>query len=276
MKLVIPIFSAGTPIREINFCQPSPGVLADVSNASEAGSHYEAVRTFIAGSMEEIEGEPTERAQAKATANLMPFQSAMQAVVEISKLIKGEDAVSGVYACPECDAKNYAQKKGDIDTRDHTDDLTRLYMETDEENFEVELGKPAIIEDSKGEVLTSVSKMTFRWPTLADCIKIASTGVKDKSRLQMGILAECIVRYNQEVPDQKWRNRYGKLLFERMALQDYRKVTAAFNKYRLDLNVTRTCRECGIAFDEDINVKSFFGSALRNEATEGAKNGPEI
>jgi len=274
MRLVIPIFQGGSPISSVNFCQPSPGALADVSNAAENGNYYEAVRSFVAGSIQDVDDQPVDRQRAKAVAGAMPFQSAMQAIIEISKAIKGDDAVSGVYECPECGEKNYAQKKGDIDLRDHTDDLERIYMEGQEETFAVDLETPAEVQDIKGEILTSVSKLHFRWPTLNDCVKCAAMSQRDKNRLQMAIFAECIVKCNNDTPDAKWKNRYGKLIFERMDLGDYKRITAAFNRYRINLEVARVCRDCDSPFEEEINVRSFFVSALRTGAPEGASNGP--
>lgn len=241
--------------------EPTPGVIADTKRAVDAGNPYKAIQLFVAGCCERI-GAAAERRDVLAMVAAMPFKTAEYVVAKVSLLMSGDDGLEGVYRCPRCGKNVVCEKTEDSDSRDRFDSLD--VVETEERFFRVELTEPVRLHESPEEQGAVVSSVTVAYPTLGNCAAAhARIGDKDSMRLQFAIYAEALVGVNDAEVDQKWRTRWGSILFEKMRLDDLRVVGKAADSVGVKTEVAKACPWCGKVFKTTLNALDFFASALQ-------------
>ncbi len=181
-------------------------------------------------------------------------------------LLNDDDGIEGVYECPRCEKKIVCEydKKNDIDTRDYINDLSIVYMENENNIVNIDLKNVIEVKNAaNNEVLETVTSMSFSYPTLNDCIRAnQSQGFNDEARLQFAIYIEALKKVNGKEVDGKFNNRYGMNIFEKMGMDDYKKLNKDLNVYGMDQEVEKHCRGCGKDYKVTLNISNFFASAL--------------
>lgn len=267
MRLVIPVFSEGKVYTEAEIREPNGDTLATALRLYQSGATYDALRAFIAGSLESL-GDQKGAPALKTLVKAMSIQTANQVSVEISKVLKdGDDAISGAYECSECHEMNATVFKDEIDTRDHLSALPVIYMPEPYGN-EVRVDfDEAIVIYSQGndqEPLSSTKSMTFRWPTLGDCMAASARAPKtDDLTLQSMIFVESLIGRDGIPVDAQWRNLYGLLTMKRLKASQIRQIKEKLQAYRIETEVEKSCHHCGQEFKARLNTAGFFASALR-------------
>ncbi len=269
MKLPIPIFHQGNIYEEVEITKPKAGILADTSEHIDKGDIFSAMFTFVAGSITEIKAESPiiSREMIKTLIRNLPFRSAEIVTIGILKELGVEDGVEGLYECPLCHSKQYAQidDDEDLDTRDYISNLSIRYMENIEGNFTVSLQEPIEIKDARnGNVLSSVESITLHHPTLIDTIRaFRKQGNASTVRRQFAIYAEALEKIGDEIVDTPFRNLWAMYIFEKMDIDSLNEIGSIVSQYGMDNTVQKSCGECGKKWKAELDTSNFFVSGLR-------------
>jgi predicted RNA-binding Zn-ribbon protein involved in translation (DUF1610 family) len=175
-----------------------------------------------------------------------------------------EDGVEGVYYCPRCGQKVICEAKkenGEIvsDTRDFIKQLSVTFADG-LVNIFYKFNEPIEIKTTDGRVLEIIESFTMRHPTLSDCMAaVKKVDKRDELRQQFQIYVECLVEINGQVTDNKFRNNYGLLMFDKADLDtDVYEISKLVNQYGMDKRVDRTCPNCGKEWKSILNTSNFF------------------
>jgi predicted RNA-binding Zn-ribbon protein involved in translation (DUF1610 family) len=272
MELPIKIQHNSKLITDIDIRKPSPGTVADSKMHAVSGAYYSALLTFISGCADRYtdeEGTTVEDRQAvRAITGQMPWASAVYAMVQILLKYDPEmDAVEGVYQCPRCGKKVIAEEREGMDTRDRISSLEVRMHQGKEFEHTVSLSEPtSIINQKTKEPLIEARSMTFRFPTLNDCVRAnARHSDRDEVRLSLAIYAEAMTQLNGEPVDDRTRAQYAMMLLENVkdTRAFFNDIRAAIGCYGLETKVRKDCPECGKSWEAQLNTSNFFASGLR-------------
>jgi hypothetical protein len=270
IKLPIPIYHNNEVFcDEIEIKKPNAGCIADTKKMSDSGDMYGAIAFFISSCTEAMttkNGTLVDRMIIKTTTRNMPYRSAEYVFTQIMLLRHPDDGIEGVYSCPRCGERLVCEAKKDpvsgeliTDTRDFVHELDVTFAEG-LVNIEYALEEPVVIKTTDGRTLESIESFVMRHPTLADAIAGSRrTDKSDDLRSQFGIYIECLVEVNGQVVDNKWKNSYGMLLFERADLdKDIVAISKLVNQYGMEKRKSRKCPACGKEWRSIVNTSNFF------------------
>lgn len=271
IQLPIPIYMNNEVFCEyIDIRKPNTGCIADTKKMSDSGDMYGAIAFFVAQCIESIEpvnGEAiTDRDRIKSLVRNMPYRSAEYAFTQIMLLRHPEDGVEGVYFCPRCKTRIICEAKRDAttgeilsDTRDFIRDF-KVTFASGLANVQHTFATPVEIKTTDGKVLVSVDSFVMRHPTMADAISGTRRADRsDELRSQFGIYVESLVEVSGEVVDNKWRNTYGMMVFDRTDPDtDIVEISRKVNEYGMDKRKLRTCPDCEKQWRSIVNTSNFF------------------
>lgn len=257
MKLPIPYDHGKSVMTDIEFSRPKAGLIAEVKRIADDADAYSAMVSFIAGSatITSEEGDTFSGQEAKAVVRAMPYLDAEWCSIKLLLLTGASDYFEGMSVCPRCGHRKSFD--GEISK------LPVLEAEAVQLST-IELGYPVRIMDEKsGDVAEEISSMSFRPPTLGDCIKAAQVcDVEDQLSLQYAVYAEALRSVNgREVAD-KWRGEWALQVINRMDPEDLRAVAEATHKYGLVRTIPLRCSKCKRTWDGEVDTSGFFSSGL--------------
>jgi hypothetical protein len=265
MRLPYPFENLGRLALSVELKSPTGGVLADARKCAENGDVYQALLAYVAGSVASItfnDGSSVEhKEQVKNSMRDMPWPLTEWLAFR-SMIASGvSDEIDVQFECPRCGHKFY---------RDEEPVTISGMKIADAEDVPVvaySLVTPVVFKDARsGDPLESISALTFRLPTIADCIKAAGRiGTQDDTRLQYAIWAEAITARDGVEVDQKFRGTWGNQIFERMDLIDLRAMAKALAAWAIDNTIPTFCGKCGKAFVQEVPTGTFFASGLRGQ-----------
>ncbi len=275
-ELPIPFESAGSRLVAAEYRLPSAGALADTRKLAEQGSQFGAFHVLLQGVVEAFEDESgtllEDRGQVRAACKYMPYRSAEAVLMKSLAGLSEDDGIEGFYQCPRCGQQLVCEKSVDADGEvlaDSRDFLSGLELVTCENGAveTIELREPVTItaRSSQGdEAEDKVSSLSIHAPTLADCMAAErkSPGT-DRIRQQLAVYVEATDAVNGEPVDARWRNNIGKPVYSRLSGQDLITFGHVMERYGLQTRVLKTCSRCGKAWEEAVDLSSFFGSALQ-------------
>jgi len=263
VRILIPYEWAGHAWNEIELERPRGGLIADTKKVADGGDYYSAMLTFIAGSCSSMSSEDghveTDRASLKNTIREMPYQDVEWAVLRILIMAGNEDAVEGMYECPRCSGQLVCEGE-------HADRITDLQVveATSGDQISHEMKYPVEIRDRDKNLITSAKVVEMRWPTLRDCIvAYGRQGIADTARFQFAIYAQAITKVDGEPVDDRWRTRWGMMLFERMDILDINSLTKIIRSKGQQTTLIKNCPKCGKSWEAEVDTGRFFASGLR-------------
>lgn len=256
------VFSSAVEIKK-----PNAGCIADTKKISDTGDQYGAIAYFISSCIEGIETKTDmvmDKGIIKNSVRNMSYRAAEYVFTQIMLLRHSDDGVEGVYYCPRCKQQIVCEAKkenGEIvsDTRDFIKQLAVNFADG-LVNVYYDFKEPIIIKATDGRILETIENFTMRHPTLADCITASKKVDKnDDMRQQFQIYVECLVEVNGQPVDNKFKNNYGMLMFERADIDtDLVEISMAVNQYGMDKRVERSCPSCGKVWRSIVNTSNFF------------------
>jgi hypothetical protein len=257
LKMPIPISYNGSLLVDVNIKSYTAGVIADCKKSLDAQGPYAGYQTFLSGCIESI-GEVISKQEIRNIINNMSYKTAEYLMLEIIAL-DGEDGIEGMYICPRCNNEIICEH----DTEDHIKDLE--IKTTECVNFEIKLLNGITIENKMPEdSIEYVQSLTFRYPTLKDCLNAyIKYGKKEQSRLQLGICLEGLNSVNGIDIDLKFKNRYGMQIIENLVSKDLKFLIEKINEFGVITDKIKTCNKCGKEFKVNLNTSNFFVSALQ-------------
>lgn len=274
--LPIPVEYAGTCYVAAEYRLPSAGALADTRKLAEQGSQFGAFHVLLQGVVNAFEDDAggflEDRGQVRAACKYLPQRSAEVVVMKSLAGLSEDDGIEGFYKCPRCAQELICERSVDIDGEvlvDNRDSLGGLEIATCENGAveTIELREPVIIKarSSQGEEAEDeILSLSIHAPTMADCMAAErKTPGTDKIRRQLAIYVEATESVNGEPVDERWKNAVGKPVYERLSGPDVIRFGHAMERYGLQTGVLKTCGRCGKEWEEDVDLSSFFGSALR-------------
>lgn len=274
MRLPIPIFSKDRQYTEAEIEPPSAGTIASTVNTFDKGGGYQAIVTWLAGSVVSLSAdgeEPvTDPARLKSLIQNMPYKTAEFLMAQSLLLIHDDDAIEGVYRCPRCSTQVIAEVVEDegLDTADYLSALEVHYQDEYSNGFEHSFVTPVEIKDRAGQVTQlPIEHATWRYPTLQDCINAYTKGgARDGAKLQYRIYLEALLKVNMEEVDNKWKNLWGMPFMNsiRNFKQDLQVIFHKGREYGYVPDVEKSCPNCGKVWREPVNPMNFFASALRS------------
>lgn len=274
VSLPIPIFRDGNFYEKVSIIKPKMGVLADTRKVADGGDFYSAMSTFLSGCIESIEKSDgtiiQDRVSIKSLVRNIPYRSAELLSIKIITEVDKDDGIEGIYICPMCGNKVYAQiiennGEVEIDTRDFIKNLPVISMLDFVPTFSHEFSSPVEVKDSAGEIIESVVAIEMFYPTIAHCISaFAKYGLSDEVRFQLGVYVEAIKKVNGHEIDARWKNMIGIMLFENIDdTSEIKKITNEVNRYGMTRSVKKICNKCGKTWMQNVSTSNFFVSSLR-------------
>jgi DNA-directed RNA polymerase subunit RPC12/RpoP len=257
MNLPYPFEHRGRLVAAVDVRSPTGGTLADARRAVGDGNDYVAVHVYVSGSVAALygpDGEPI--GNPKDVLKDLPYFLAEWVAFKSLVMSGASDEVDVSYTCPRCGREfegGEPVKVSELEVRESKEPPEVL----------VPIEQAVTFQDAKtGEVIESISSLSFRLPTLADCIRCGNKGISDDTRLQYAIWGEAITKVNSNEVNQIWKGAYGALAFERMAMMDVNRVAKAISEWSIDNTVQARCPKCKKVFREEVPTGSFFASAL--------------
>jgi len=268
IKLPIPIYFNNEVFSDsIEIKKPNAGCIADTKKIADTGDQYGAIAFFIASCIEGIITKNdlvTDKGIIKNAVRNMSYRSAEYVFTQIMLLRHSDDGVEGVYYCPRCKTQIVCEARkenGEIvhDTRDFIKQLQTTFADG-LVNISYSFVEPIEIKATDGRVLETIESFVMRHPTLADAITATKKVDKnDELRQQFQIYVESLVEINGQDVDNKWKNNYGLLMFERADIDtDIVEISREVNKYGMDKRVEKHCPKCEKVWRQIINTSNFF------------------
>ena len=261
IKLPIPIRYNGKKLYNVTLKKPTAGVLSETNKAVESGNRYKALQVCIAGCIESIE-DIKDRLEIRNAVGGLTYKAAEYVIAQIScARNNGDDGIEGFYKCPRCGEAKVCEQTPEGDNRDHYNALP--LKETDEIFFTVDLDAPVAVHAVEGDPGGTVNSLSMTYPTLNDCsVAYGKAGDKESVRFQLSVYNEALTAINGEEIDVKYRNRYGMTLFDRLEIDDLKKISRAIDSAGVSTRVKKVCK-CGREFEVILNPLDFFDSSLR-------------
>lgn len=259
MELVVPIIFNGRAYTEFEKRKLRAGVIADATEQLSKKGDFPGMLTLVSKSLKSLsssDGDVLEGDFENAIRNA-PIQAVE--IMALAILTEGrEEGLEQISTCPRC--------KNQIIYEDEDalmfEDLEILPLVGDPE-IHIDLEDPIEVK-SKGEVIETVTSITFRYPLLKDGIKGsggASSG--SEARRTYAIYAQSIIRLNGEDVDSKTRNSWGLFILERMSIDDMEKISEKMRSCGIKKTVGRVCRKCGKKWNDRIDISGFFEEGLQ-------------
>jgi len=264
IKLPTPLSYNGNLYDEVNIKEYTAGVLADTKKEIDSGNPYKALQIFISGCINSI-NDVNEKTLIKILTGFLAYKSAELLAIKIITMNEKEDGIEGIYTCPRCGNKIACEidEENGIDTSDHLNELKVEYSK-DNELIEINLKNKIIIEDINENIIDEISSISLQYPTLNNCISACNSyGDKDSVRLELRIYVESLKLVNQSEIDNKWKNRFGMYVMERLCRNDLITIKEKLNQYGLKNEIKKKCPNCGKKFTVALNTASFFALALQ-------------
>lgn len=270
MDLIIPIFSDGVKFTACDIRKPYPKVLADAEEKANENKIFSAMLSFISGSITcfyDDKGNAIDnKDRIRILSRSLKYKCVEHLLIEIMLLFDSKDEVEGVYYCPRCSTQLICEKTDEFDNRDRISDLDVICFDRDKDFFEITLDYPTEIKTKKGEVLNKVNQIGFCYPTITDYIQASARyGLKNNTKLSIGVYANCMKTINGNEVDSQWVNNFGKYLLENLEdfKKDMSKIAKEINKYGIQSKIEKTCQNCNKKWKENLNTANFFVSALQ-------------
>jgi len=238
------------------------GVLADAQREAQQERLYGAMYAYVAGTVKALaaaDGTVEEgRNRIREVCRQMPWVSAEQVALRTLLASGGHDSVEGIYACPRCGREVVSEGE----EADRISELTIAEGALDE-TMPLKLAYPIEVKDNKGETVVSAASITFRRPSLSDCMAAnVFFGLNDEVRLAYRINVESIEAVNGAAVDKKFRNTWGMYLFDRMDGDDLQTLAEWQASAGFQTRVMKRCRKCGKTWEVQLSTMGFFASGL--------------
>lgn len=262
MELPYPFDTGRGIARSIDIRSPTGGVLADTRKHADSGSVYEAFLTYVAGSVQSIgldSGEIEDRQAVKDAVRKCPWALAEYLATKSMLMSGASDEIDVPFKCPRCHSVWYGDDENPVRVSQFKVKESASLPEP-----HVVLDPPVEFKDARtGEVVESVSELTFRLPTIGDCIRASRVSRGNDTRLQYAAWAGSIVQVNGNAVSPSWIASYGTMLFEKMGVVGVRDVSRAMAEWGIDSSVEAYCPKCGKEYRQEVPTGSFFASALQ-------------
>lgn len=268
MLLPLPIELDGKLYTEAKLKSPTAGSIADAKREADRGESYQAIIEWCAGCVEEFSGVLGETLDIKRAIKNAPFVTALAIALFGRAFMEGDDGLKTTVTCPACGKRRKLERReedGEVtDTRDHLYELPMKRLENPG-LITTKLTRPVVIhlKNRDQEEDYTVREVTMHYPTIGDCVRAARSTMGDDARTQFAIMAESLEAIDGDPVSSSSRATFGRVIFEKMDAMDSYKISEAMNEFGLDPVVTRSCFSCGEEWEEEVNVRSFFDSALR-------------
>lgn len=273
-KLPVPV-----PTHQVGVVKPNSETILNVYDQVENGKMYQSILHLMNGSLSDLDNGGLNALKD------IPIINSEVIAIEAFKLYKLPTKLEGVYPCPRmgCNHKIIHEETKESDTRDDIAEMPITYFEgTDisDSYFTLHLDAGDEVKIySRGDVICTISSITFRHPTIGDLISIENdpTLKKSASRLKK-LYHSCIVSANFVSLDESItsvdviKNRYP---YEMLKFDDYRqidRITVGLRKYGIYPFVAITCPNCGKEFEAAVDFTGFFAYALRSQLGERVKS----
>jgi len=256
-RLPMPSVVDGESYGEARIREASAESVAAVSRDLARGAIYDALLTWCSEVVESFASEGAEvsdKVGVRRITRALPFRSAYALAMMGMAETKGDDEISGRYACPGCGV----QVEG-------TERLLELETDySDNAIFEVVLDSPVELIDKKtGEVAVAIESVTMRHPTLDDCIRAHKAHPDDDIEMQLAAYAEAIEAVNGQSQGAAWKATFGFVAFKKMKLRDIRKIGDAAGDYGIQTARERVCPKCFRRWEAEMDLNDFFASGLK-------------
>ncbi len=264
MTLPIPFRSAGKVWIEAEVAELTGGCLADARKAADQGDPYGAMLALLVGGVSRIVDDAgaveTDRGRIRAVCREMPWMDGEVLIVHTFLESGGTDEIEGAYSCPRCGRQIVCEGEN----ADHILELPVASAELDSK-ITHELARPVVVTNLlDGSTMVEVVSVVLRRATMADCIKaFQKVGLSDTARFQFALYGETVQAVGGVDVDAKWRNQWGREVFERMGAGDINALTSEERRVGIQTRVSKICSGCGKTWGVDIQTMSFFASGLR-------------
>jgi len=267
MRLICPVNFSNRLFVEAEITDPGGGVIADTNKIIENnGNVFFALLTFAKGNIVSLKTDTGEVEEKKETISQicrnMTYKTIEHLAIQQVLLYNEDDKVEGIYRCPRCNEKIYAEKTKEDDTRDCIGDLNIVYQE-DNKEFSINFDNILEIKNAKGEVIESIQSMSFNHPSIDSYIDAYNKYPTDSIRLQYKVYENSITRVNSNPITTDWKTKFSKLFFEQQKNRELNKIAKIVNKAGIDGLIYKTCNQCGKEFEVYLNTANFFVSALQ-------------
>lgn len=265
MKLVIPIIDNDKIYTDCEIKRPETSIIINTQEKSEEGKLFFAMFTFVSGCITQFKDIDDNVIDNKETIKLiakkLPQQSIEVLAIQIMLLLDSQDGIEGIYSCPRCNEKIYAEEKDGIDTRDFISELGINYYNDMDNTFIINYEYPITLTVKNTEDKISVIK--YRFPAIDDYIQAeAMYTLKNQFKLQIEVYRKCIVEVNGEKVDKNWINNFGSIVMQKADIKDTNKISKEIKKYGYQTEKEKNCPKCGKQWKAEINTNNFFVSGL--------------
>lgn len=251
-------------VSGIRIVRPKGLVFAETRKTAEGGDFYSALVEFISGSTDEVEMESgnvvSDKTGIKAAIRNMPYVDANWLSIQILLQLEENSIIDGVWNCPRCKHQFFS----DPEFPDRVEDLG-VTTAPDVVTITRDLMFPVEIKSaSTGDPVVSVSSVEIRLPTLSDCSRAYRlVGGNDYGKLQFAIYGQATLAANGVEVDDKWRNQWGLMVYERMDGGDLKDIANMATEYGMDETLPKRCPKCSKEWDAPVDVSGFFVDGLR-------------
>lgn len=260
MKLPIPFDFEGTRIDVFEVKGASAKDIADTGKLYNRGQGYAAIRKWVCSVLQSLGG-IEDSIQIETMVREMPFVSAYAAACFGIAETKGTDSVESSYKCPQCGTVRTYAKDADDDMTDHLLDLEITVAQSDTLSFEFD--KPIqITRKDNAETIEEIHSLVMRHPTITDFIRAEQRYPDDDGTLAFFAFGCALVSVNHTDIDDKYRNRFGDLLFAKMPAMTFNKISRAVYENSLGNTIERVCLKCHHRWSAPLNLTNFFSSGL--------------
>lgn len=260
MKLPVPYDFEGQRIANFEVKGASAKEIADTGKLYARGQGFAAIRkwtVFVIQSLEGIE----DRIQIENMVREMPFVSAYAAACFGVAETKGEDSVEASYKCPQCGTLRMYAKDADDDMTDHIFDLEISIAKSDRLIFEFD--KPVKIQrKDNNEIIEEINALAMRHPTITDFVRAEQRYPDDESECGFFAFGCALTSVNNAEIDDKYRNKFGDLIFAKMPAMTFNKISRSVYENSLGNKIQRVCLKCHHRWEAPLNLSNFFSSGL--------------
>jgi hypothetical protein len=260
MKLPVPFEFEGQRIENFEVREASAKDIADTGKLYSQGQGFSAIRKWTFSVLRSLEG-IEDRTRLENMVREMPFVSAYGVSCFGVAETKGEDSVEASYKCPQCGTVRVYAKNADDDMTDHLFNLEVTVAASDRLSFEFD--KPIKIQrKDTAETIEEITSLVMRHPTITDFVRGEQRYPDDEGSLAFFAFGCALISVNGAEIDDKYRNRFGDLLFAKMPAKTFNKISQAVYENNLGGDIERVCLKCHHRWSAPLNLSNFFSSGL--------------
>jgi hypothetical protein len=260
MKLPVPFEFEGTRIEDFEVKGALAKEIAETGKLYNRGQGYAAIRKWVCSVLQSLGG-IEDRTQIESMTREIPFVSAYAAACFGIAETKGTDSVEASYKCPQCGTVRIYAKDEDDDMTDHLYALDIRVAESDRLSFEFD--KPVKIQrKDSGESIEEINSLAMRHPTITDFVRGEQRYPDDENALAFFAFGCALLEVNNAEVDDKYRNKFGDLIFAKMPAMTFNKISRAVYENSLGNTIERVCLKCHHRWTAPLNMTNFFSSGL--------------